>query len=124
MDWRIDNDFIREYELYKESIKDYFYGSLYKVKIKLSKEGIKAGKIEHYTADPGCIKHDDRTVTVIMKVPYYDEGFYELEIILYYKLNGGEYGTFIWECLRADWDDLKQTKYVEKVCMLNYPTML
>ena len=40
-------------------------------------------------------------ITVIWEVPD-DEGFHEIEMALYYDLENGEYGTYSWECIKAN----------------------
>lgn len=102
----IDNEFIREYELYQESIRGSLYGQLYKVTIKLNDAGVKAGKMEEFLKMRGSYQHNDEIVTIIWEVPDY-EGIHEVEIALFYDLNDGEYGTYYWECLRLSSDMLE-----------------
>ncbi|GAA0301614.1 hypothetical protein GGQ92_002236 [Gracilibacillus halotolerans] len=98
---KIDDDFITEYELYKESVRGRLYGKMYKVFIELNEEGIKAGKMEEFAAEYPSIQLNDRAITVIWEVPD-DEGVHEIEIALYYDLENGEYGTYSWECIKAN----------------------
>lgn len=98
---KIDNDFVTEYELYRESIRGRWYGKIFKVFIELNDEGIKAGKMEEFSAEFPSIKLNDRVITVIWEVPD-DEGFHEIEMALFYDLKDGEYGTYSWECVKVN----------------------
>lgn len=99
-------DFVLEYEKYREGIVNSFgYGTLYKILIELSDEGIKAGLMEELCEEPGFIRAYDNNVIMLWEVPYDGQG--ELENIMYYVLKGGEYGIFeVLECVLADYSEL------------------
>lgn len=101
--YKIDGDFIREYEMNRELIKDHEYGSLYKVIIELNEEGVKAGVMDSLAESPETIKVDDRTVTMIWSIPWVNEGVHEIENALFYTLDGDRYGTYTWICLKTTW---------------------
>ena len=103
----ISDDFIKGYETYMAVIKDFEYGSLYKVNVKLNDEGVNAGIMEKIKSTKGgdrkagFYEHNEREVMFIMEISHDDEGVHQIEIAMDYTLQGDKYGTFTWECVRT-----------------------
>lgn len=101
----IDEEFIREYERYKESIKHFAYGSLYNVTIEFNNE-LSEDDILRIIGidfdDEKIVSKENHKLKVIMGVPK-DEGVHEIENGLFYMLDDGRYGTYTCECLKTTW---------------------
>ena len=102
--YMLDEEFIREYEKKRELKKDYAYGSIYKVIVKINEEGVKAGLLEDLKDHSDTINVESQTVTMILSV-LVDEGVHDIEMSFFYTLNAGKYGVLDWECLKTTWTD-------------------
>lgn len=101
----IDEEFIREYEKYKESIKNQEYGSLYKVTIEFNNELNEDDIIKIISSnfdEEDIMSRQSHKVKVIWMVPY-EEGIHEIENALFYMLDDGKSGSYTWECLKVTW---------------------
>ncbi len=99
-------DFIKEYETYMESIKDFEYGSFYKVNFTLNDAGVEAGVMKEVEPaegedDSGFIKLDEKNAMCIIEIVHDDEGVHQVIITMDYLLEGDKYGTFTWECVQT-----------------------
>lgn len=98
-------DFIREYELYREGIQHVVYdGTLYKVGIELNEEGIKAGLMEELCNHPGLLRAYDNTVILLWNVPLFD-GSVDLELDMYDLLEDYKYGEYwVEDCVYSNYE--------------------
>lgn len=98
-------DFIKKYETYMESIKDFDGGSFYKVNLTLNDAGVEAGVMKEFEPTEGeersgFVKLDEKNAMCIIEVVHDDEGVHQIEITMDYLLEGDKYGTYTWECVR------------------------
>lgn len=96
--------FVSEYEFYREVIRNSFYnGTLYRVEIELTKEGIEAGVMDELLESNYLLSKRENGITLLWEVPI-NEGLYEIEIALFYILKDTLYGSYsISDCVLAEY---------------------
>lgn len=96
--------FVSEYEFYREVIRNSFYnGTLYRVEIELTKEGIEAGVMDELLESNYLLSKRENGITLLWEVPI-NEGLYEIEIALFYILKDALYGSYsISDCVLAEY---------------------
>lgn len=97
-------EFIREYEFYREVIRDSFYdGTLYRVEIEFTKEGIEAGVMDELYENNYVLSKRENAITILKEVPI-NEGLYEIENDMFYTLKDTLYGSYsISDCVLAEY---------------------